>query len=198
MSQSIIIIRHADDLDSDWPLSSDVFTLPSGDSIEVPQHGLTDEGFARARLLATAIPQWTTANGIDSITRVITKDPSLLTETPNPFDTIRPFIMAQNIMDVELLPDLPTLTVIFKNNQLLPSYGSLLICWDAEGIWGDKINGKRPPVPAFNSILGMLKSTTKIDDNSYPEKAGTIYSYTNGKKGVYNLSVYTFVDGEFV
>ena len=175
--RAIIVIRHGDDLSGGWPLSADVFTLPNGVRVPVPQHGLSSAGFTRARLLPSVIPKWMTASNFGSIGRVITKDPSKLAYTPNPFDTIYPTIQAQRVMDVVLLPGLTDLQKrMADSTQLFPTTGSLLICWDAEGIWGSKdASGNRPTSPVKGSILDTLSTTTVM---SYPVKGTTLYAFT--------------------
>lgn len=184
--RAIIVVRHADDLSGGWPLSSDVFTLPNGVRVPVPQHGLSAAGFTRAKLLPSVIPKWATASGFGSIGRVITKDPSKLAYTPNPFDTIYPTLQAQQVMDVVLLPGLSDLQKVMADpTQLFPTTGSLLICWDAEGMWGPKdASGNRPPSPIAGSILDTLSATTVW---TYPVKGTTLYAFT-GAGPKYTLS----------
>lgn len=184
--RAIIVLRHAEDLSGGWPLSSDVFTLPDGVRVPVPQHGLSSAGFTRAKLLPSVIPKWMTASGFGPIGRVITKDPSKLAYTPNPFDTIYPTLQAQRVMDVVLLPGLTDLQKrMADSTQLFPTTGSLLICWDAEGMWGPKdASGNRPVSPIAGSILDTLSATTVT---SYPVKGTTLYAFT-GSGPKYTLS----------
>jgi hypothetical protein len=196
--QTIMVIRHGDDLTNNWPKSSDVYTLPSGQTVATPQHGLTQAGFARAQLLSTAIPAYIANKNFAPVTRVITKDPRSLSYTPNPFDTIRPFIMSQSVKDVELIVDLNTLTPLIQNNQILPTNGSVVICWDVEGMWGPKVNNVRPINPLSSSILGMLKSQMKIDGNNYPQKGGTLYCFNNPVNGIYHLTISALTNNVFV
>jgi hypothetical protein len=126
------------------------------------------------------------ASGFGTIGRVITKDPSNLAYTPNPFDTIYPTIQAQRIMDIFLLPGLSDLQKVMADPiQLFPTTGSLFICWDAEGIWGPKdASGNRPVSPISGSILDTLSATTVA---TYPVKGTTLYTFT-GSGPKYTLS----------
>lgn len=184
--RSIIVIRHADDLTGSWPSSSDVVTLPNGVRVPVPQHGLSPAGVIRAKLLPSVIPKWMKASNFGTIGRVITKDPSKLEYTPNPFDTIYPTIQAQRVMGVVLLPGLSDLQKVMSDpTKLFPSTGSLLICWDAEGIWGPKdASGNRPVSPIPGSILDTLSGTPVT---TYPLKGTTLYAFT-GSGPKYTLS----------
>lgn len=184
--RSIIVLRHADDLSGSWPSSSDVFTLPNGVHVPVPQHGLSPAGVARAKLLPSVIPKWMRASNFGPIGRVITKDPSKLEYTPNPFDTIYPTIQAQRVMDVVLLPGLSDLQKLMSDfSRSFPSTGSLIICWDAEGIWGPKnATGNRPASPIPGSILDTLSMSPV---STYPLKGTTLYAFT-GSGPKYTLS----------
>lgn len=191
--QAIIVMRHADDLPSNWPLSSEVDILPNGVTVKVPQHGLTQAGFDRAALLGNILQPWI-SNTFADVTRVITKDPQLLSETPNPFDTIWPFINNTKVMDVQLLSGLSDIQALLNSNNVMPSEGSVFICWDVEGMWSPKdSHGNRSSSPLPGSILDTL-SSIKLDGNNFPQKATTLYTFTNPTvMDKYDLRIYNVV-----
>ncbi len=111
LQQAIVVIRHGEDLDKwikadakdglsktwkeavpDWPNYS-----TAAGSFKVSQHGLSKEGEEQALFLRDHLQALMKWGNYDPITRVVTKKPSGKNElqqdvTPNPFDTIYPFL----------------------------------------------------------------------------------------------------------
>lgn len=140
--------------------------VPSGadlSTFKVNLHGLSPDGEAQAEFVRERLAGLVSAlNGLP-ITRVITKRPDLrvngVDPTPNPFDTVFPFIKGGGFKGEVLLVDpgtdpesnplidrgLAAMLPDFaaeppKLDSLLPAdgQGSTLICWDAEGLWGKR------------------------------------------------------------
>ena len=187
MKNAIIVIRHGDDLSTPpaWPAYVVSYTLPNGKNVNVPHHGLKQDGIDRANLLSTIIPKWLSDNGYSPIARVITKDPTSLDYTPNPFETIYPTIKQSSINDVVLLQSLSDIQKSISNNQISSSEGSTIICWDVEGMWSPKdSSGNHTENPLPNSILGMLSSS---QISTYPVKAGTLYTFVDTSLKIFNV-----------
>ena len=183
--QALIVLRHADDLASNWiPTPGSSFMLPTGQVVPVPQRALTAAGEDRARLLSTVIPVWLDQCNYEPVTRVVVRDPSSVSETPNPFDTIYPFIVFNGILDVQLV-----VGPLTDPARWLSTFGSTIICWDCEGMWGPKTNGVRPTAPVAGSILDHL-SSVKLTGDEYPQKAETLYAFTDqASTGKFNLAI---------
>jgi len=133
---ALIVIRHGVDVDNSKRKNGKrTKTLPNGQKIVYYQDGLTeDEGKKQAESFAKVLPKLVDELGISDITRVIVKDP---TTTPNPFDTVLPFIEAQNIMDVRLPSTVDGIKNI-KNSGLFPDETSVLVCFDQDSLWSSK------------------------------------------------------------
>lgn len=146
-----------------WP----TYALPNGSTVTVQLHGLSPRGEAQAKFLGKSLPVIVTALGCAPITRVVTKRPSGVNEngsgvTPNPFDTVYPLIDSVDfkarggsvvlinpqkknnpIVDAELMKMLdPEATA--GDSILEGTSGSTVLCWDAEGLWGENSGGSRP------------------------------------------------------
>lgn len=180
----LIVIRHGKDVDNSKRKNGErTKTLPNKEKVVYYQDGLNEEGKKQAKSFAKVLPEFVHDLDISPITRVITKDPKT---TPNPFDTILPFIMAQNITDVRL----PSTLDGIKNSQLFPDDTSVLVCFDAEVLWSPKVNGKRPPKPNSESLLHYVNKAYEIDTDipGPPEEGRTIYIYRGkGEMEVHKL-----------
>ncbi len=234
---AVVVIRHGEDLDvwikgtdtnnegmtnwkavvPDWPN----YTTSAGD-FTVPQHGLSATGEEQALFLGENLQRLMKWAGCESITRVITKKPYGKNEkgedpTPNPFDTIYPFLQVRNSEDAanpkpnELILIAPgkeqsnplldrDLVAMLPNefskppkmsNTLLRDQGSgsTLLCWDAEGLWGEAVGEKPNRTRPFdpNSILRMMggytmgnyfKDEPKEAGGGCPDKAARLYIFT--------------------
>jgi hypothetical protein len=162
--------------------------LPNGKEVVYYQEGLTpEEGKQQAASIAKFLPKLVNELGISDITRVLVKEPN--TTRPNPFDTILPFIEAQRIMDVQL----PSTTEQVKESGvgLFPDETSVVLCWDAEGLWSPKVDGKRTREPDSKSLLCYLNKAYQINNATIPGppvKGSTIYVYrSKGKMEVFRL-----------
>jgi hypothetical protein len=203
------------------PANTKKISIKSGNRVEVQdqnpslivhQHGLSAEGGKQAKFLGSTQAKYgtntfdylTTYLDVAPITRVITKDPSDSAATPNPFDTVYPYLKnfkgellliapginkkTNPIIDESLAAMLPD----FKNNKLVGNpplldsntTGSTLIVWDAEGIWGPKV-GKDRPMNSGSLLtkLGEPGISKNIEQSSYvngggcPAKAARIYVF---------------------
>lgn len=188
------------DLVPQWPTyrleSLAIWAMPSNASLSsmtVFQHGLSAEGEAQAVFLGKNLP-WLVEklNGLP-ITTVISKRPDMKNPdgsnpTPNPFDTIVPFLKYSGFRGELILIDPGVDNAInpLVDNGLavkLPDFeaqpakpgslqqgaqgGSILLCWDAEGLWGKGetvVNGKSYRAWSEDNILNKL-STPAIDDH---------------------------------
>lgn len=181
-------------------------------TLKVYQHGLSAEGGEQAKFLGSTQAKYGTNTfdyltsylDVAPITRVITKDPSESSATPNPFDTVYPYLKnfkgellliapgidgkTNPIIDQGLAAMLPD----FKNGKTAGTpplldentTGSTLIVWDAEGIWGPKVGKERPM--NSGSILTKLgepgiskniKQSSYVNGGGCPEKAARIYVF---------------------
>ena len=189
----LIVIRHGEDVDNDKRKKRKpgyYKELPNGEKIYYDRDGLNKEGKKQAQSFAKVLPKLVKELGISDITRIITKDPKT---TPNPFDTILPFIDSQDIMDVRL----PSTIDGIKKSNLFPDETSVLVCFDAETLWSKKDDGKRTLQPSSDSLLHFLNQAYDIndddDDNHFPgppQKGHTVYIYRS--KGTMDL--YKMVD----
>jgi hypothetical protein len=88
------------------------------------------------------------------IDRAITMDPRENDSTPNPFDTIWPYLrnrqLDQNWVELYLVmrdknsnDKFPGIMSLIQNDKVLPEkIGSTLICWTGEGMMGKEADGK--------------------------------------------------------
>lgn len=184
LQNCLIVIRHGLDVDNNKRKNGErTKTLPNGEKVVYYQDGLNEDGKKQAKSIAKLLPKLVDDLDISAITRVITKDPRT---TPNPFDTILPFIEAQNIMDVRL----PSTLDGIKNSQLFPDDTSVLVCFDQEVLWSPKVNGKRAPKPSSESLLHYVNKAYEIDTDipGPPEEGRTIYIYRGkGEMEVHKL-----------
>lgn len=201
-------------VNSKWP----AYTLPDSSVKSVFQHGLSDvsqgkdleAGEDQARKFGSAFAPFVAARGYAPINLVITKNPFMKipdapsgadSPTPNPFDTVYPFVKGATVTLKLIDPGPyekqmvdPGLESMIDDRSIIPSNGSTLLCWDAEGLWGPQPPSPRPFKP--DSILWKLSmlylgNTTQISGSS-PLKCQTVYVFTTG-----NLKIYSFVNGVF-
>lgn len=205
LKPAIIVFRHGQDLPKGitWPQKSNLigiqntYTLPSGKKVTPPHHGLSKEGFYVGYLLGVILPQWIEEHNYYPVNRVITKNPEGFNSegglvSPNPFETVFPFIHFNQIKDV-IFPkkDAIGLEQLVQNKSLLKDQtSSTLICWDAEGLWGPKVgegeDRHRVEVPEENSLLRSLAKKNYKELTS-PKKGSTIYAFTDEGNGEYKL-----------
>ncbi|MCX6971951.1 MAG: hypothetical protein NTV93_17590 [Verrucomicrobia bacterium] len=232
--QVIVVVRHGEDLDNwikvtdknheglkgwkmivpDWP----TYSTSSGD-LTVTLHGLSPKGEEQAVFLRDNLQRLMKTGGWACITKVITKTPCGKNEkgedvTPNPFDTIYPFLKGDPknpgnpkpnelilikpgkagnpLLDAGLVERLPNefSTPPKMDNTVLPATGSTLLCWDAEGLWGESVGVDPNKTRPFdeNCILRMMGGRTlgdKFKNNpaetggGCPKKAARIYVFMN-------------------
>jgi len=234
MTNALVVIRHAQDLDDAWVTSpSDnriqnwmntvnshwpSYTLPDGSVQKIFQHGLSNKpqksgleaGEDQAVKFAAALASFMSNSGYAPIGLVITKNPFKLipdappnanSPTPNPFDTVYPFTKKATVTLKLIDPGSygkqmidPGLQSMIDDRSIVPSNGSTLLCWDAEGLWGPQPPAGRPFNPA--SILWKLSmlylgDTKQIQSHS-PLKCQTVYVFTTK-----NLAIRTFSNGVF-
>jgi len=198
-----------------WP----AYTLPDSSVKNIFQHGLSnvpqksvpEAGDDQAVKFGSALAPFVSANGYAPIALVITKNPFMKipdapstadNPTPNPFDTVYPFMKGAAGVKLKLIDPGsygkqmidPGLQSMIDDRTIVPSSGSTLLCWDAEGLWGPQPPAGRPFNPA--SILWKLSTlylgdTKQIATHS-PLKCQTVYVFTTG-----NLKIHTFVNGVF-
>lgn len=199
-----------------WP----AYTLPDSSVKTIFQHGLSDvpqkqgleAGDDQATKFGSALAPFVSAKGYAPIGLVITKNPFMKIPdapstadypTPNPFDTVYPFVKGAGAAVKLKLIDPgsygkqmidPGLQSMIDDGTIVPSNGSTLLCWDAEGLWGPQPPAGRP----FNqaSILWKLSTlylhNTQQIANYSPLKCQTVYVFTTG-----TLKIYTFSNGVF-
>lgn len=199
-----------------WPtyqpeFLSAIWAMPSNvslGSLTLFQHGLSPEGEAQAEFLGKNLT-WLVKelNGVP-ITRVITKRPDMKNPdgsnpTPNPFDTIFPFLKYSGFKGELILIDpgvdkainplvdkgLATMLPDFEaqppnTGSLLNGTGSTLVCWDAEGLWGKDetvVNGESYRTWSENNILNKL-ATPAIDDHLMGDRPDlSAHEFAEGK-----------------
>src|SRR5262245_35584843 len=126
-SNALVVIRHAQDLNGAWVTSSGdprlsgwkktvnanwpAYTLPDGSVKNVFQHGLSnvpqqaglEAGEDQAVKFGSALAPFVSASGYAPIGLVITKNPFVKIPptgddpTPNPFDTVYPFVKGTTV-----------------------------------------------------------------------------------------------------
>lgn len=197
-----------------WP----AYTLPDSSVKSIFQHGLSDvsqkpgleAGDDQAVKFGAALAPFVSAKGYAPIGLVVTKNPFMKipgapstadNPTPNPFDTVYPFMKGTAVKLKLIDPGPygkqmidPGLETMIDQGTIVPSNGSTLLCWDAEGLWGPQPPAGRPFNPA--SILWKLSmlylGNTKQIANYSPLKCQTVYVFTTG-----SLKIYTFSNGVF-
>jgi hypothetical protein len=194
-------------------------------SLTVFQHGLSDvpqenkdgtkkefAGEIQAKCLGVNLAKCLEDNGYAKVTKVVTKNPSVKNPnqkepTPNPFDTVYPFINgdfkdAGSNKVLLINPDNSNLidpglaSMIGKDESDAGSLynfngGSTLLCWDAEGLWGEKVKKKRPY--DHSSILGKisekyLNSSYSLEHEAAPAKGKTVYCFEESKVTIYSFN----------
>lgn len=216
---AIIILRHATDINDpkDWlkckndkdPQGWCRFPLPDGNIVRYPWSRLNTNGKIIKEVIAKVLPDWINnlkINGenIYPVSRIVTKNPQNYEKTQNPFETIYPFVQEIGKNEKSRVNGRPVKVKLWDdpysskfNEAYLLKDGpfSTVICWDAEGLFADKIkcedakrlypekieckDGKkvRPPVPDEHSILRTL--IRKDEDFNCPVKGTTFFVLTN-------------------
>ena len=164
-------------------------TLPNNTTpIEYGGVGLSSLGVYQSIAIATIVPQILNKMGLQPISRVVTQDPTK-GSTGEPFQTIAPFILQNNIDAKE---------VIFQNNpsniDITNTSGSIFICGDEQFLWQDA-NGNSGDYPAQGTMLGICQqkynnpsSPSNIKDNK-PQRGQTVYIYYgNNKLQIYYIN----------
>jgi hypothetical protein len=175
-----------------------------------PQKGVSEAGEDQARNFGSAFAPFVSANSYAPVGLVITKNPfmkipgappSADNPTPNPFDTVYPFTKTATVKLKLIDPGQygkqmvdPGLQSMIDDKTIIPSNGSTLLCWDAEGLWGPSTSSGRPF--SSDSILWKvsmlyLNNVTLVAKYS-PLKCQTVYVFTTG-----NLTIYMFTNGVF-
>lgn len=162
--------------------------MPSGEDIKYYLKGLSYEGEVAAKSYAEVLPKLVSDLGIADVGRVIAKDPRPDGATPNPFDTIYPFIARTGVKDVRLPSEAAAAKGdVFPNDAT----GSIVVSFDVEGLWSPKqSDGSRTRQPDSNSLLHFLNDKYNIDGDMAgpPRKGKTMYVYRGkGKMEVYTM-----------
>jgi hypothetical protein len=204
--------------------------VETANSLEVLQHGLSDvpqmnkdgnpkkyAGETQAEGLGVHLAKCLSDNGYAEVTKVVTKNPSVTNPngnypTPNPFDTVYPFIKSagfkggdSNEAVLLINPDNyklvdPGLASMLDSGSLYPpndgNGGSTLLCWDKEGLWGgDKF--------LSGSILGeiskkYLDSHYSLENEGPPGKGQTVYCFEENTPIEENkVTIYSFDGTDF-
>lgn len=205
--QAVIIIRHAQDKDvktlpvSEWqkpadqPIIKDLpdgalinGVLPKSKTVNYLQFRLTPEGLQAAERFASIIPKLLEDENefgfkFKKLSHAIVKDPRPLEHTTStPFETAYPLIIAERIRNIGLEMN-PSRLSRYTTDQI---EGSLLICWDVEGLWSKKLsNNQRELHPVPDSILEIENRKFNIPNDRIlgPPKTGVsiyLYSMNNG------------------
>ena len=194
-----------------WP----AYTLQDSSVKNIFQHGLSDvpqspgleAGDDQVTKFGSALAPFVSDKGYAPIGLVITKNPFMKIPgaplgsddpTPNPFDTVYPFVKGASAVTLQLIDPSPYgqqmidqgLEQMIDDRTIVPSNGSTLLCWDAEGLWGPQPPAGRPFNPA--SILWKLSTlylgdTKQIASHS-PLKCQTVYVFTTRQLQIYNFS----------
>jgi hypothetical protein len=185
--KAIIVIRHADDNGPQDYIIKRSAKLPNGKTIEYTQKRLSKNGKAASDKYATVLPKRVNDLGLASIKRVIVKEPPTAknnySTSPNPFDTVYPFISVNNIMNVTLISS----KYIDNFPNMDEGSGSVLICWDKEGMYEN--NYGLPP--SKNSILYKLDKMYNVTGNiSFPILGDyVVYVYDENRLRVYSFDM---------
>jgi len=205
-SKAIFLIRHAEDeIKSGFDVPRSVIlpvptTLPNGSMVprgttyNFRQYRLSASGQDAANKYAEVLPRIAADLVLSPIKKVIVKEPPTLNNnfqsTPNPFDTIFPFVQANS-------STIQNMTIANINARPAPDLseidGSQIICWDKEGMCGDACT---PPYD-FNTIFRKLNDkygiTNIIGANNripFPDKAKyVVYIYEINRLRVYSVDM---------
>ena len=119
---------------------------------------------------------------IEPITRVVVDSPESETATPNPFNTIYPFIKKEQIYNVDTFVANGSLDSTQKGYLTPNKYdGSIIITSTVQNLWG-----KGLPIPKEDLVIGILNKRYGVKNMTLsPQKGITIYVYRfkNGKDG---------------
>jgi hypothetical protein len=199
----------------------DVNSQPRSETNVAPNlHGLTDTprksyleaGEKQAENLRDALDSWRADEGYAAINSAITKYPAGKipkapagkdSPTPNPFDTIYPYLSKHPTKLTLIEPGNyheqiidPALETMIENSTLYPTNGSTLLCWDAEGLWGPDKDSEGIRIYNSNSILAKVSAhylgDYKLIKDYSPEKGKTVFVFFDK-----NVNVYNFVNGVF-
>jgi len=163
------------------------FEDPKAAKVQIRVRRLNEDGRRQSYELKAALPRWLDENGYAPISRVETKDPRQPNgnegRTQNPFQTVYPMVKELEKDNKELSyirlkfmvgtpPDDELTYDALKDNR--GDYSTVL-CWDCQGLWGEKVDGKWPSKAADGSILKRL-----VDDqvSTWPLKCDDIYILT--------------------
>jgi hypothetical protein len=193
--KAVIVIRHGQDIDGIWDSNQSGwnYSLPSGKSVTTYLKGLSDSGLNSASSYSYVLPKLIKDLRIQPITRVVVDNPEIKNSdgteaTPNPFNTIYPFIIRKQIEDV----DMPRYA---QFGNLTPSNndGSIIIVSTVQNLWGKDDNKDTYKTPRDDKVIGILNKKYGIREMTIsPQKGRTIYVYRYDKNGngyvkIYNL-----------
>ncbi|MGH8045705.1 MAG: hypothetical protein ACREKL_00540 [Chthoniobacterales bacterium] len=215
--QALVVLRHGESLDvrfsnpnllsaewkrlvPGWP----TYAVPNNAPITLQTHGLSPAGETQAFFLRANLRIIMRDLGCAQITRVVTMRPFGEDEknkpaSPNPFDTIYPYLKSPPAKELILInPGKGPNPIVDRGlaRMLDPkatredsifggTAGSVLLCWDGEGLWGEKVaNGTRPwNKDSILSILGgpdigaYIRRMDKEVGGGFPDKGSRLYVF---------------------
>lgn len=139
-TQAIVVVRHAEDVDAkagEACTAGGEVAVPGGTQ-RIRQSCLTPAGKEHAKLYAANLASFVASKGLCEVGRVVTQDPWELNgnawPSANPFETIAPFAVAENVPMTLLAP-----STVFDETMrasLLANAGgkSIVVAWDKEGL----------------------------------------------------------------
>ncbi len=186
--KAIIVMRHAEDNGPQNFTQNRSVTLPNGQTVQYRQNRLSESGKQAANKYKNLLPQMMNTLGLSPISKVIVKEPPIANNnyqgTPNPFDTVLPFIQQNQIKNVTFSSkkylednDFPDLNY---------ESGSVLIVWDREGMYGTYGQTIDP-----NSVLAKMNKKNNINYSiPFPTLEDyVVYVYLPDNLSVYGINM---------
>jgi hypothetical protein len=215
--KALVVLRHGESLETrfsnpnllsagwknqvpNWP----TYAVPNHAPVTLQTHGLSPAGEDQAFFLRANLRNIIRDLGCAQVTRVVTMRPFGEDEkgkpaSPNPFDTIYPYLKSAPAKELVLInPGKGPNPIVDRGlaRMLDPkatqeesifggTAGSVLLCWDGEGLWGEKVaNGTRPwNKDSILSILGgpdigaYIRRMDKEVGGGFPDKGSRYYVF---------------------
>lgn len=210
---AVVVIRHAEDADEDVGetcVAGEVdLDIGGGKTQRVHQRCLTRPGQSHAELYAKRLGGWMAEKGLCPASRVITQDPykgvNGVWPSANPFETIRPFVLA-NALPITFLPSNTIFDDARRRSLLTEPNGSVVIAWDKEGLWEGsspllaKLGGPGASFPTRDMVYvfkNMNATTAKFERKEYKQFFQDSSGYFENVTGdaFVPASFYRFADG---
>lgn len=193
--QATIVIRHAEDKpENDHDQQTAVNKNGRTVMVTSCKDRLSDLGKLQAIHYATSLDHIVELEEIPPIDTIVTNDPrntcqsNGITPTPNPFDTIRPYIISHPSVEVILYPKDESNPTVLTPKYIPQSIGTMVCCMDRDLLWGTSDT----TIASKTSLLALLSSRYGIASfiPGPPEKGTQIYVFKKTTLGNGILTMY--------